>query len=147
MTMLDTKARILAVEDDPHIRILLRHLLQSRYELMLVSSSGEALRAASGQGFDLFLLDINLGEDRTGVDLLEMLRQMPRYRATPAIACTAYAMHGDHDRFIEQGFIGYVGKPFSREGLLSAVAEGLAIPGLRLPTLSVSTEPLHSVAA
>ena len=145
---LDGKARILAVEDDPHIQILLRHLLQSRYNLMLVGSTDEALHAASSQSFDLFLLDINLGEDRTGVDLLMALRQMPRYRATPAIACTAYAMHGDHDRFIQQGFIGYVGKPFSRDGLIGAVDEGLALPvRRRLPALSVSTGPLRSAAA
>ena len=148
MMTLDGKASILAVEDDPHIQILLRHLLQSRYNLMLVGSTDAALHAASVERFDLFLLDINLGEDRTGVDLLNALRQMPCYRATPAIACTAYAMHGDHDRFIKQGFIGYVGKPFSRDGLISAVDEGLDLPARRrLPTLSVSTESLRSVAA
>ncbi len=149
MATLDEKARILAVEDDPHIQILLSYLLQSRYDLVLVASAADALRVASDQRFDLFLLDINLQEDATGVDVLNALRRMPRYRATPAIACTAYAMHGDHERFIKQGFLGYVGKPFSREGLLRAVAEALTVPSERhsLPALSLSAEPLHSVAA
>ena len=149
MTTLDGKARILAVEDDPHIRILLSYLLQPRFDLVLVGSADEALRAASDQRFDLFLLDINLRERATGVDVLNALRRMPRYRATPAIACTAYAMHGDHDHFIKQGFIGYVGKPFSREGLVRAVEQALGAPPERhrLPALSASAEPLHSVAA
>ena len=149
MTTLDGKARILAVEDDSHIRLLLSYLLESRFELVLVSSADEALRAASSQRFDLFLLDINLRERATGVDVLNALRQMPHYCDTPAIACTAYAMHGDHDRFIRQGFVGYVGKPFSREGLLRAVESALAAPGecSALPVLSASTEPLRCVAA
>ena len=149
MTTLDRKARILAVEDDPHIRILLSDLLQPRFDLMPVGSADEALRAASNQRFDLFLLDINLQEQTTGVDVLHALRRMPRYRTTPAIACTAYAMQGDQKRFIKQGFIGYVGKPFSREGLVRTVERALAEPAERpgLPPLTVSTKPLHTVAA
>ena len=141
-------SRILVVEDDRCIQVLYRYLLKARFDVALVDNVDDAIRLAAREHFDLFLLDINLGEDRTGVDLLNALRQMPCYRATPAIACTAYAMHGDHDRFIKQGFIGYVGKPFSRDGLFSALDEGLTLPPRRrMPALSVSPEPLRSVAA
>ena len=83
------KARILVVEDDRCIALLYRHLLGQRFDLEFVDNVESALLMAQGEHFDLFLLDINLGEVRDGVDLLGLLRQMPAYDGTPAISCTA----------------------------------------------------------
>ena len=76
------KIRILVVEDNPHIRNLLHYLLRDTFDLELVDCIDDALLTAAQQHFDLFLLDINLGEQRTGIDLLKLLRQMPAYTAT-----------------------------------------------------------------
>ncbi len=119
-------ARILAVEDLPDIRVLLRYLLNGSFELVVAASYEEALRRATCESFDLFLLDVNLGEQRTGLDLLHALRRLPGYAATPAVACTAYAMRGDSERFLAAGFDAHVGKPFTREQLLKAVRTTLA---------------------
>ena len=115
-----SNARILVVEDAPDIQALLRHLLRD-YELTIVANVEEALYAATEGDFDLLLLDINLGEDRTGVDLLGDLRALPQYATTPALACTAYALHADREHFLAQGFDAYVAKPFSRTDLLDTI--------------------------
>jgi len=112
MATQDFKARILVVEDDPHIQLLLRHLLRPWFELELAVTVDEALNMATRHAYDLFLIDINLGAGRTGVDLLWALRQMPSYRATPAISCTAYALRGDRERFLSYGFDEHIDKPF-----------------------------------
>lgn len=119
------RARILIVEDSAPIRMLLHHLLCKRFEVQLANSVDSALQRAGSEHFDLFLLDINLGEDRTGVDLLGLLREMPGYRATPAVACTAYAGPRYREKFLANGFNEYVDKPFSRPILLSAIEEAL----------------------
>ena len=124
------RARILIVEDNPPIQRLLRHLLCNRFDVELANSVDSALRQASREHFDLFLLDINLGEDRTGLDLLGLLREMPGYRATPAVACTAYAGPKYRDHFLANGFNEYVDKPFSRPILLGAIEEALGNEGL-----------------
>ncbi len=119
------RARILIVEDSPPIRLLFRHLLSPRFDLKLVDTVEGALEMATQERFDLFLLDINLGESRTGVDLLSLLRRMPTYDATPAVACTAYAGEVYREHFLACGFNEYVDKPFSRPILIDAIDQAL----------------------
>lgn len=116
------KPRILAVEDNPDTQLLLRYLLRSEYALEVVPHVEDALNAAREQVFDLLVLDINLGEERSGIDLLRELRAMDAYKNTPALALTAYAMPGDKERFQESGFDAYVSKPFTRKELHGALA-------------------------
>jgi CheY-like chemotaxis protein len=113
--------RILAVEDNPDTQLLLRYLLKPHYELEITSHVDDALQAAGKGHFDLLVLDINLGEERTGIDLLQELRKMPEYQNTPALALTAYAMPGDRERFRESGFDEYISKPFTRKELYEAL--------------------------
>ncbi|MFQ5569955.1 MAG: response regulator [Rhodothermales bacterium] len=117
---------ILAVEDNPDTQTLLRYMLQPRFTVVFSAHVDEALTHAEKQTFDLFILDINLGEQRTGIDLLHLLREQPKYEDTTALALTAYAMPGDRDRFIEAGFDGYISKPFNRRELLEAIEHALA---------------------
>lgn len=121
-----SRACILIVEDNPPIQMLLQHLLSKHFDIEVAHTVDEAIQTASRRHFDLFLLDINLGEDRTGVDLLGLLRQMPAYSATPAVACTAYAGPQYRAHFLANGFNEYVDKPFSRPVLLGAIEEVLA---------------------
>ncbi len=126
MSVLLKRARILVVEDNPPIQMVLRHLLSKKFDVELANTIDTALMKARREHFDLFLLDIHLGEDRTGVDLLEMLRQMPAYSNTPAVACTAFA--GPHYRahFLANGFDEHVDKPFKRPELLEAIEATLS---------------------
>lgn len=123
------QARILAIEDNTDTQVLLRYLLRSRYDIEIVPHVDDALDAAAANEYDLFLLDINLGEERTGIDLLRELRKQERYRETPAIALTAYAMPGDKERLEEAGFSGYLSKPFTRKELHEAIENMLEIGG------------------
>ena len=125
MPITNIRPRILIVEDDRCIQVLYRYLLKARFDVELVDNVDDAIQLAAREHFDLFLLDINLGEMRTGADLLGLLRQMPAYSATPAVACTAYA--GAHYRqyFLSNGFAEHVDKPFSRPLLLGVIEQVL----------------------
>ncbi len=118
---------ILAVEDNPDTLTLLRYMLSANYTPHLAMEVDQALLLAEETPVDLFLLDINLGENRTGIDLLRLLRSHPQYHATPALALTAYAMPGDRERFLQAGFDGYVSKPFTRHSLIEAITEALPL--------------------
>ena len=118
--------RILVVEDNPPIQLLFHRLLSPRFDVELVDTVGDALEVAARQHFDLFLLDINLGASLSGVDLLRLLRQMPAYGATPAVACTAYAGDDYREHFLSCGFDEYVDKPFLRPVLMDAIERALA---------------------
>ena len=120
------KARILVVEDGLDIQLIYNALLSPAFDVQLTSSVQDALQAAAQQSFDLFLLDFHLGEKRTGVDLLGLLRQMPGYRSTPAIACTASASMIGRRYFLSSGFNEYVAKPFNPLHLYATIETALA---------------------
>ena len=129
-----TRVRVLIVEDNPHMQLLLRHLLQPHFDLSLVESVEEALALAGRQRFDLLLFDINLGGGkRSGLDLLDVLRRTATYGATPAVACTAYARRSDREHFLAHGFDHYVAKPFTREQLYKTIEAALAFTPEDLP--------------
>ena len=121
MTTHQHRKRILIVEDDPHIQIVLYHLLCPWFDLDLAVTVDEALDKVAEHPFDLFLIGVNLGAGRTGVDLLRALHKMPDYQAPPAISCTAYPLRGDPEQFISFGFDEPIDKPFAlRHALLGA---------------------------
>ena len=57
----------------------------------------------------------------TGIDLLHIIREIPKYKDVPAIACTAYTSFGDRERLLESGFDLYVAKPFTKQQLHEAL--------------------------
>lgn len=121
-----SKLSVLAVEDNSETRLLLQHLLRASFDVVVVSGIEDALAAVEEQDYDVFLLDINLSEQRTGTDLLHLLRENPSLQNVPAVALTAYAMPGDRENFLTAGFNEYVSKPFTRDDLTSAIRDSLA---------------------
>ncbi len=120
------RPRILAVEDLPEARVLLKHFVHKHYDVETAPGVDSALKVASEQDFDLFLLDINLGGGRSGTELLGLLRADPRYRDTPALAVTVHSMPWETEMFEETGFNGFVTKPFRQQELLDAIAKALS---------------------
>ncbi len=146
MNSTDQRARLLVVEDDPAIRHLLTYLLDSSYKLCIASFFDEAIQMAGRETFDLLLFDVNLGEPRSGIDLLDRLRRLPAFDDVPAVACTAYVLPDERARFLASGFDGYIGKPFTRKELLHTIETSLR-EGRRLePTGDVPDEiPSYAV--
>ena len=112
---------ILIIEDNKDTQTLLKYLLGPDYDLRIVGEFNQAIELAGESIFDLLLIDINLGEERTGVDLLHILRETDPYHEVPMIAITAYAMPGDFQRFINIGFDAYISKPFTRPDLINTI--------------------------
>jgi len=115
------RARILAVEDNSETQLLLEHLLKESYDVEVVPGFESALEVVDDSSFDVLLLDINLSEDETGTELLHRIRERDGMGSAPAVALTAYAMPGDREDFLEEGFNEYVSKPFTRADLTEAI--------------------------
>jgi CheY-like chemotaxis protein len=67
----------------------------------------------SGNKYDLILMDIMM-PNMDGEEAFEQLKQIPGFQ-TPTIALTADAIAGSKERYLGDGFIDYIAKPFSRE--------------------------------
>ncbi len=116
------KRSVLVVEDNPPTRLIFKHMLKPKYQVETASCVDEAFQLAQQRPFDALVLDINfLGEPRTGIDLLHLLRQMPVYREVPAVACTAFMIPVLRSQLLEAGFDECVEKPFTKEQLHAAL--------------------------
>ena len=115
--------RLLVVDDEPHIGLLLRLKLEARgYELRLARSLFEAraVLAAEAERPDAVLLDLHL-PDGSGVDLLRELRGRPATAALPVMVLTA---EGEERVLAEARRLGAatITKPFSPTKLTEQVA-------------------------
>lgn len=108
------RACILVVEDNPLNLKLAKTLLElDGYEVVSASDADEALAKLEERVPQLVLLDIQLpGMD--GVELTRKLRGDPRFASLTIVATTAYAMKGDDERFLAEGFDGYIPKPIEQ---------------------------------
>jgi len=59
---------------------------------------------------DLVILDIQLPE-LSGIEICIELRKIEKFKNTPIIAVTSFAMKGDKDRILSAGFSKYISKP------------------------------------
>ena len=115
--------RILVVEDNAMNMKLFRDVLVAKgYRALEATTGGEAIALATEHAPDLVLMDIQL-PDLDGVEALRRLRTDARTAAIPVLAVTAQAMGGDRERFLAEGFDGYVSKPVNVRELLGIVRQ------------------------
>jgi DNA-binding response OmpR family regulator len=113
--------RVLVVEDDLAIQLLITETLRTRgYETATASDGPSALPAARQFQPDLVLLDIGLpGFD--GFEVLERLKADEGLRDVPVIMVTAWGEPDVMSRALDAGALDYVRKPFDLEDLLERV--------------------------
>ena len=118
--------RVLVVDDQDDIRMIMRDKLTSAgYEVIEAASGEVGVSYAESHRPGLILMDMQL----PGVDGYEATRRIksnPELSHIPIIAITAHALLGDKAKAINSGCDGYMTKPFSPRELLAEV-------GARLP--------------
>ena len=124
-------ARVLIVEDEPHLRELVAlHLGLEGLSPTTVGDGNEALRLARAEAFDLLVLDLMLpGLD--GVTLCRAIRREPLNGDVPILMLTARREESDKVLGLESGADDYLTKPF---GVRELVARARAL--LRRPRAS-----------
>jgi two-component system KDP operon response regulator KdpE len=114
--------KVLVVDDEPQIRVLLRATLgRAGYLVTEASDAREALSAKSIDKPDLVLLDLGL-PDRDGLELVTALRAEPR---SALIVVSARDQTEQKVAALDLGADDYVTKPFDTEELLARVRASL----------------------
>ena len=103
--------KILVVEDNQKNRKLLTDILKYHgYEVSEAADGFEGIRLAREFMPELIFMDIQMhGMD--GVAALKALKADPATSGIKIIALTSFAMKGDKERFMREGFTGYITKP------------------------------------
>jgi DNA-binding response OmpR family regulator len=109
--------KILLVEDDPNLGMLLQDYLQlkGKFEVVLCKDGEEGLRAFTKQNYDLLILDVMMPKK----DGFTLGKEVRRINATvPIIFATAKGMIEDKTQAFNLGGDDYITKPFRIEELL-----------------------------
>lgn len=113
------RQRILVVEDEPQMRVILQDNLQFEgYDVLLTDSGEQGLELCAKSPPDLVLLDIMLPR----MNGYEMCRRLRRCGFdAPIIMITARNAEPDRISGLEFGADDYVGKPFSIPELMARI--------------------------
>ena len=122
---------VLVVDDDEHIRMLMRIQLGLRgYDVVEAADGVAALEACAKGGIELALLDIEMpGLD--GYEVLTRIKADERLRELPVVLVTARILAGDVVRGLGLGAHDYLRKPFESSELLARADAALKIKRLQ----------------
>jgi PAS domain S-box-containing protein len=126
----DTPLKILFAEDDLISSQFGSALLRKLGHKVITSDNGRScLSLLAQKTFDLALMDIEM-PIMNGEEALREIRRKEietGSRRLPVIALTAYSLRGDKERFLQEGFDGYVSKPMEVEVLIDEMKRVLGV--------------------
>lgn len=120
--MTQSMHQILAIEDEPDIRKILRALLEDEhYRFIEAETAARGEIEARSHKPDLLLVDLGL-PDGNGIDLIRRVRS---WSPVPIIVLSARTMEEQKIAALDAGADDYVTKPFSTPELLARVRAAL----------------------
>ena len=116
--------RILVVEDDDvNLKTIIEMLKKLGLETEVARNGEEAVQKATGESFDLILMDIHMPVIN-GYEATETLRE--EGLKIPIIALTASVMKNDLDKCLDAGCDMYIGKPVNYKKLFETLSKYLS---------------------
>lgn len=117
--------KILVVDDDVHVRMMLEAVLESEgYSVVLAHSGPEALAMMKEEQPSLVLLDYMM----PGMNGLDVLREIKKsHGQTKVIMVTGHGNEKLANEMLKSGAADYIQKPFAMDQLLSSVKRVLSV--------------------
>ena len=132
------RARILVIEDEPHIADAINYALATEgFEPVWCGTGAAALEQVRSGGFALAVLDIGLPD----INGFELFRQLAATTPLPVIFLTARSAEVDRIAGLEMGADDYVSKPFSPRELAARVRTVLRRAGAPAATARAARTP------
>jgi CheY-like chemotaxis protein len=118
--------RILIVDDNPDIRVLLVSILQrADYEVIEAADGVTVAQWVEETDPDLIVLDLLMPE-MDGWETLEQLKSDPSSKDIPVIISSALSEQEDLDKAREMGAIDFIPKPWTSADLLDRIQKAVA---------------------
>jgi DNA-binding response OmpR family regulator len=118
------KKKILVVDDEISICLLLENFLSQDYEVITIKDGDQALGWLEGNLPDLIISDIQM-ENTNGFDFLQQVRQRGFTKHTPVVMLSAKSESKERIKCYKLGAQDYLTKPFNPEELEEIVKKNL----------------------
>src|SRR6266576_5770396 len=119
-------ARILVVNDTQEILELFRIFLEEEegYDIVLAGTPMQRIKEVEQINPDLIVLDLVFGDEKTGLQMLQMLKMQRSTATIPVIVCTAALdlVREQEGYLVSQG-VHVIYKPFDLDHLISSVKQ------------------------
>jgi CheY-like chemotaxis protein len=124
------KQHIVVVNDDTVFLDLMKELLEEEgWQVTCLRESHKAHHAIREAKPDLVILDVRMGNELTGFELIGLLTLDPTTRSIPLVVCSADSQAlRQHEAQMKNQGIGIIHKPFELEDLLIIIRECLEDP-------------------
>jgi DNA-binding response OmpR family regulator len=121
-------ARILVVDDHPHIvRLVQRELQQEGHEVLTAADGEEALEAVRREQPALVILDVVMPK-KNGYEVLREMREHPETRTIPVILLTVKDQPTDVTHGLQLGADWHLSKPFCAGEVAALARRFLELP-------------------
>ncbi len=121
------KPRILIVDDEQNIRLLVRKFLTDKFTVLEAIDGEEAVEMARKHRPNLILMDI-LMPKMGGYDACSMIKNDQSTKRIPVFMLTGLGFELNKKFAEAVGADGYITKPFTSEQLLDTIGKFLKIP-------------------
>jgi len=122
--------KILIVDDEPHLRMLIQQTLEDLedegVELLTATNGEEAIEAIRDEQPNLVFLDVMMPK-KNGFDVCEAVKKEMGLTAVHIILLTAKGQEFDRQRGLEAGADLYMTKPFDPDELLARARSVLGL--------------------
>lgn len=118
-------ARVLVVDDEPHIRRLVAFALEKRgHEVLEAKDGPEGIASALRDAPDIILMDVMMPM-MTGFEAADRLKADPATSSIPIVMLSAKSQEYEQNEGLRRGAVKYVCKPFTPSVLGEVVADVL----------------------
>ena len=125
-----TECRILVIDGEgSYLKTIKRYMEEAgeSYEFLQAHSGQRALDIALNETVDLIITDWEMPE-MGGIDLVQRLKESPRYRDLPIIMCTGIVSNNEHlEMALSAGAVDYIRKPIEPHELIARVRSMLQL--------------------
>jgi CheY-like chemotaxis protein len=128
--MIDTRPRILCIDDEPEVLKFLEAVLVPKgYEVIKAGNGEEALEKLKEERVDLVISDVKMPK-MDGLEVCRRIKKDERYRSIPVIIITGLSAKEDRIEGIEAGAEDFISKPIDQAEVLARIKMLLKAKGL-----------------
>ena len=113
--------KILVIDDEPVVLNSCRKVLQEDgFDVYLVPSADEALKAMKKEGYDLLLVDVKMPK-HDGIYLMQKVKE--KWPDVPIIVMSGYSTPDTITDGAKMGAEAFIAKPFTPDELLESIRQ------------------------